>query len=112
MNAAAREINQTTLFTGQFTEMKMSKQMCAQLVLLFLVLLSALAVVYITNLHRVTFSHYQLAQQQSHQLELQWGQLLLEQASLVTPSRIEQMAAAKLHMVLPATKQTYILRAQ
>ena len=112
MNAAARVINQSNFFSGQLTDMRVSKQICLQLFLLFAVLVSALAVVYITNLHRLTFSQLQLVEQQSHQLELQWGQLLLEQASLATPARVQQMAEEKLHMVLPASKQTIILRAQ
>jgi len=112
MNAAARQINQSSLFSGQLTDMRLSKQVCMQMALLIAVLLSALAVVYITNLHRITFSQLQVAEQQSHQLELQWGQLLLEQASLATPARVEKFAAEKLHMMLPADKNTFILRVQ
>lgn len=112
MNAAAREINQSNFFSGQLTEMRLSKQLCFQIALLIAVLISALSVVYITNLHRITFSQLELAEQESHQLELQWGQLLLEQASLATPARVEQMASEKLHMVLPVGKQTFILRAR
>ena len=110
MNAAAREIHQSNFFSGQLTDMRLSKQLSLQIVLLIAVLISALLVVYVTNLHRVTFSQLQLEEQQSHQLELQWGQLLLEQASLATPARVEKLAAEKLHMVLPADKQTFILR--
>lgn len=110
MNAAAREISQSNLFSGQLSEMRLSKQLCMQLVLLFAVLISALAVVYTTNLHRLTFAQLQMEEQQMHQLQLQWGQLLLEQASLATPARVQQLAADKLHMVLPPNKQTIILR--
>ena len=112
MNAAAREINQSNFFSGQLTDMRFSKQLCLQIALLLAVLFSAVAVVYITNLHRLTFSQLQVEEQQAHQLQLQWGQLLLEQASLATPARVEQLAAEKLHMVLPSNKETIILRAQ
>ena len=112
MNAAAKEINQNNFFDGQFTEMRLSKQLCLQIALLLAVLLSALMVVYATNLHRVTFTQLQQTEQQTLKLQLQWGQLLLEQASLATPSRVEQMASEKLHMMLPTDKQTFILRAQ
>ena len=74
MNAAAREIHQSNFFSGQLTDMRLSKQLSLQIVLLIAVLISALLVVYVTNLHRVTFSQLQLEEQQSHQLELQWGQ--------------------------------------
>lgn len=110
MNAAARQINQSNFFSGQWTEMRLSRPLCMQIALLFAVLISALAVVYTTNLYRVTLGQLQQAEQQSHQLQLRWGQLLLEQASLATPGRVQQLAEEKLHMVLPAGKQTFILR--
>lgn len=110
MNAAARQINHSNLFSGHLSEMRLSRSLCQHITLLLAVLISALAVVYTTNLHRLTFGQLQLAEQQSHQLQLQWGQLLLEQASLATPGRVQQLASEKLHMVLPAGKQTFILR--
>lgn len=110
MNAAAKQINESNFFSGQLSNMRFSKLLCQQVVLLFSVLISALAVVYITNLHRLTLGQLQQSEQQSHQLQLRWGQLLLEQASLATPGRVEQLASEKLHMVLPTTKQTFILR--
>jgi len=110
MNAAAREINQSNLFSGQFSEMRISRSTFQQIVLIVAVLVSALAVVYTTNMHRLTFAKLETVEQQSHQLQLQWGQLLLEQASLATPGRVQELAAEKLHMVLPTSKQTFILR--
>ena len=110
MNAAAREIHQSNFFSGQWTDVRFSGPLCFQIGLMLAVLISALAVVYITNLHRMTIVQLQLADQQSHELALQWGQLLLEQASLATPGRVQQLAEEKLHMVLPSGKQTFILR--
>ena len=112
MNAAARGINQSDFFHGHLANMKLSKNICLQLMLLASVLVSSLAVVYITNVDRMTLSQLEQAEQQAHQLKLQWGQLLLEQASLETPSRVQQLATEKLHMVLPANKQAYVLRAR
>ena len=112
MNAAARVIHQSNFFSGQLTEMRFSKQLCLQIVLLLAVLFSAVAVIYVTNVHRITFSQLQVEEQEGHQLQLQWGQLLLEQASLATPARVELLAAQKLQMMLPTDKQTIILRAQ
>jgi len=112
MNAAAKVIHQSNFFSGRFADIRLSKTLLLQLVLLFSVLISALAVVYTTNLHRLTFSQLQRAEQNMHQLQLQWGQLLLEQASLATPARVQQLASEKLQMRLPVDKQTYILHAQ
>lgn len=110
MNAAARDINQSNFFQGQLADVRLSRQFCMQFALLLAVLVSALCVVYVTNLQRMSLSQLESSEQQEHQLQLQWGQLLLEQASLATPSRVQQLAAEKLRMVLPVDKQTFVLR--
>lgn len=110
MNAAARAINESNLFNGQLFEMRLSKQLWMIFTLLFAVLVSALSVVYVTNEHRSSFSQLQQLEQQAHLLHLQWGQLLLEQASLATPARVEELAVQKLQMHLPADKQTFVLQ--
>ena len=112
MNAAAKGINQSDFFHGHLANMKFSRHLCWHLALLTSVLVSALCVVYTTNVHRMALSQLQFAEQQGHQLKLQWGQLLLEQASLVTPSSVQQLATEKLQMVLPTNKQAFVLRAQ
>lgn len=112
MNAAARMINQTTLFNGQLADMHMSKTMILIIGLLLSVLMTGLAVTYTTNAYRLTFSQVQRAEQQRHSLELQRGQLLLEQASLATSARVAQLATDKLGMQLPDSKNSFTLRAR
>jgi len=112
MNAAARAINQSNLFNGQLSAMRLSKEVGLLLTLLLAVLISAIAVVYITNEHRSNFSHLQQLEQNMNKLQLQWGQLLLEQASLATPARVEAIAAQKLQMHLPADKEIYVLQSR
>lgn len=112
MNAAAKAISQNNLFSGHLFAMHISIQLKLMLMLLVAVLGSALAVIYVTNEHRLYFSQLQQLEQTSHQLQLQWGQLLLEQASLATPARVEQLAIDKLQMRLPADKQTFLLRSR
>lgn len=112
MNAAAKAINQGNLFNGQLLDIRLSKQVIMNLGLLLLVLLSSLFVVYTTNEHRSSFSQLHLLESQEQELELQWGQLLLEQASLATPARVEQLATQKLQMQLPMEKQTFVLQLQ
>lgn len=112
MNAAAKVINQGTLFNGQLADMHMSKSLYMLILLVIAVLVSALSVVYSTNSYRSTFSQVEQQEQQTHYLQLQWGQLLLEQASLATPARVEELAEEKLNMVLPTTKNTFWLQGQ
>ena len=110
MNAAAKDIHQSNLFHGQLAGIRLSFFSFVQLGLLLMVLFSVMVVVYVTNMHRVTLSQLELTEQESHQLQLQWGQLLLEQASLATPARVERLANEKLNMVLPLNKKILILR--
>lgn len=112
MNAAARAIHESNFFSGQLSEMRLSKQLWVILTLLFTVLVNALVVVYLTNEHRSNFSQLQQLEQQEQALQVQWGQLLLEQASLATPARVEALATQKLQMHLPSDKQTFMLRVQ
>ncbi|MDF1646106.1 MAG: cell division protein FtsL [Legionellaceae bacterium] len=112
MNTAAKVIQQSSLFQGQWMKVQFSKLLLLQVGLLFLVLMSALSVVYVINLHRVACGQTQVVTQKEHRLQLQWGQLLLEQASLATPARVEMLAKEKLHMVFPSHQQTFNLRAE
>ncbi|CEG56426.1 cell division protein FtsL [Legionella fallonii] len=112
MNAAARVINQGNLFNGQLANMHMSKSFYFLMILLISVLISGFAVIYSTNTYRSVFAQVEQEEQQSHFLQLQWGQLLLEQASLATPARVEELAIEKLKMTFPTSKNTYLLHAQ
>lgn len=112
MNAAAKVINQSNIFHGHLAEMQMSKSAYMLILLMAAVLISALGVIYSTNSYRSTFSQVQQEEQQAHHLQLQWGQLLLEQASLATPARVQELAIDKLGMVFPDTKNTFLLHPQ
>ena len=109
MNAAAKVISQGNLFNGQLAEMQMSKSLYLLVVLLVSVLISALVVIYSTNSYRSTFSMVEQEEQQTHSFQVQWGQLLLEQASLATPARVSELAKEQLKMTLPTNKNTFLL---
>lgn len=109
MNAAAKVIQQTHVFQGQWTRMSISKQFLLQFILLGLTLSTAIAVINVVNIQRDIYAKLQFAEQRTHQLEFEWGELLLEEASLVTPARVEQLATRVLHMRLPFNKQVLVL---
>lgn len=109
MNAAARDINQTNFFHGQLINLKISLTSIFHFGFMMAVLLSSIAVVYTTNCHRLMLNRTEAAEQQSNRLQLAWGQLLLEQASLVTPSRVEYWATQQLKMHLPSSKNVIVL---
>lgn len=112
MNAAARAIGQNNLFNGRFLDMRLSKELSTILFLLMAVLCNSLSIVYITNTYRLHHSQLHQLEQQAQQLQFQWGQLLLERASLATPARIQLIAEEKLDMKFPISQETYLLQAQ
>lgn len=72
------------------------------------ILLSGLWVVYSKDLSRRLFLNLGQLRQQQHQLQVDWGRLLLERATLSTPSRIQQLALG-MGMVLPSKSNMQML---
>ena len=112
MNAAARVIHQSNVFTGHWFAIRLSKEQGMMLLLVCLLLLSSLAIVYVTNEYRFALSELEYAEHQSHERHMEWGQLLLEQASLSTPGRVEHLASQQLGMHLPIEQVTLVLRSK
>lgn len=69
--------------------------------LLALVIISACALVYVRHQHRVTFVALQELLQQRDQLNIQWGQLLLEQSTFSFHHYVNTTARKRLGMRLP-----------
>lgn len=108
MNAAAKALHESNLFHGHISQIRFSFTQWLQMILVFSVLISAIVVVYCTNLYRMNLSQLEHAKQEASALELQWGQLLLEQASISAPSRVQESAEEVLHMVTPSRQQTVV----
>ena len=109
MNAASKALHQSNLFHGHLREMRFSLTQYFQFILLMMVLISALAVVYCTNQYRMNLSDLEHSRAQASALELQWGQLLLEEASMTAPSTVEKRATERLNMLIPDSKQITII---
>jgi cell division protein FtsL len=112
MNAASKALHQSNFFHGHIREMRFSFTQYLQFILFISVLLSAIAVVYCTNQYRMNLSHLEHAKNEASNLELQWGQLLLEEASMNAPSSIEARSMNELKMIMPSAKQTVIVRSK
>jgi cell division protein FtsL len=112
MNAAARVIHQSNVFSGHWLAIRMSKGQGLLLTLAASLLLTAIAIIYVTNESRFALSELERMEKQTHELRMEWGQLLLEQASLSSPSRIEQLASQKMGMHLPAEQSVEVLRVE
>jgi cell division protein FtsL len=75
------------------------------LILLAAVLISALAAVSTNHRARKLVTEYEREQQRMRALEIEWGQLQLEQSTWATHARIEQIAREKLGMRPPKAGQ-------
>lgn len=86
----------------------MSRNNALNALLLVVVVLCALSVV--TSQHQARKLFIALQQENDHarQMEVEWGQLQLEQSTLAAPARVEKIATRQLQMQLP--KQVTFIR--
>ncbi len=76
------------------------------LMLLAAVLISALAVVSTNHRARKLVTEFEREQERMRALDVEWGQLQLEQSTWATHTRVEQIARDKLGMRPPRAGQT------
>jgi len=78
-------------------------------VLSLAVVLSALAVVYAKFQSRILFTELQGLNKAQDRMDIEWGQLQLEQSTWAAHGRIERLAHKKLQMVLPEAGQIVVV---
>ncbi len=85
-------------------------------VLLFLLLAgiagTALGVVLTTFNSRHLLNQLQKLEQERNQLQVEWGQLLLEQSSLVSQGKVEDTAISQLDMEVPSMEHVVVLTSE
>jgi cell division protein FtsL len=83
----------------------------ARINLLLLVLLTACALGLVTSQHRARKLFAELEHQQNlaKQLDVEWGQLQLEQSTWARHARVEKIARERLHMSVPDAKRTRVV---
>ena len=79
------------------------------LALWFVVLGSAVGVVWSKQQSRNQFVELQRLEKERDQLDTEWGQLRLEQSTWVTYGRIEKVAHDDLRMVVPDPMQVHLV---
>ncbi|MBK9161671.1 MAG: cell division protein FtsL [Nitrosomonadales bacterium] len=80
--------------------------------LLAVVVVCALSVVTSQHKARKLFIELQKEKERAEQMEVEWGQLQLEQSTWATPSRVEKIAARQLRMQLPQSGQVRFIRVE
>lgn len=80
--------------------------------LLAAVVICALGVV--TSQHKARKLYVQLQEQKefAQQMDVEWGQLQLEQSTWATPARVEKIATQQLQMRLPGKGQIQFIRVE
>ena len=81
-----------------------------QFLLLLAVIACALGVVTSQHKARKLFVELQKEKDMAQQMEVEWGQLQLEQSTWAMPARVEKIATVKLQMQLPKSAQIQFVR--
>lgn len=74
-----------------------------------MVLVSALAVVYVRHRNRMLFVQLQSLQAERDKLNIEWGKLLLEQGAWFEHRRIEEQARRQLGLATPRPEQMVVV---
>ena len=71
---------------------------------------SALGVIYGKHEARNSFNDLQRLTRERDELDIEWGQLQLEQSTWATNGRVESVARDDLHMIIPQATDLRIVR--
>ena len=84
----------------------------ARLNVLLLIIVIACALGVVTSQHkaRKLYAELQKEKDRAQQMDVEWGQLQLEQGTLAMPARVERLAAAQLLMQTPQPRQIRYIR--
>jgi cell division protein FtsL len=82
----------------------------ANLLLLLAVVVCALSVVTSQHKARKLFTDLQKEKGLAQQMDVEWGQLQLEQSTWAAPARVERVASRQLHMQMPKAGQVRYVR--
>ncbi|MDD4977090.1 MAG: cell division protein FtsL [Gallionella sp.] len=80
--------------------------------LLVVVVLASLSVVTSQHQARKSFLALQQEKSKAQQMEVEWGQLQLEQSTWAAPARIEKIAGQHLQMQRPKNEQVRYIRVE
>ena len=85
-------------------------QILLVILLTFVVIVSAISVVYATHLNRQDFAELQKLLKHKDELNIEWGQLQLEESTFAASSEIEKRARNDLKMRQPKADEIVMIR--
>ena len=86
------------------------RQKIVVLILIFLVMASSIAVSYSVHVSRKTVASLAVLEKQKHDIEVEWGRLLIEQSAWGAYGRVERIAAKQLGMIMPEPTSVVMLK--
>jgi len=88
-----------------------AKAQPALLVMIFaaVCVMSAMALVYTKHEARKLFIELEALTRERDELNIEWGQLQIEQSTWATHARIEQVAVDRLSLVRPQSAEIYVI---
>lgn len=110
MNAVVKAIAPTnTLVRGALVSIQLPELRI--LVLIFLLLISALGIVYVKDLNRRLFIAYHKLQAQNELLQSDNSKLLLEYSAWAAQARVQIVAQEQLQMQIPPATDVVVIKA-
>lgn len=109
MNAAARLVHQGVISRHLVLTHLLTRQQIALVLIGMGVLLSALSIIYVTQVTRVMHATYQHNLVEQSRLQVARGQLLLERSTWMMQARVQQIAENQLGMMVPNHKSVVII---
>lgn len=101
MNAAARLLTHSHISRTWVVSVIVDNLEFSRILLIVALLMSALSMIYVTNVNRDLNADIQQTLIERNQLHVEWGQLLLQKTTWTRQLRIEQVAEEKLNMIAP-----------
>jgi len=110
MNAAARALAQSTFDINHILSMILSLRNIMCMFLVIAVLATAFSVVSVKDNNRRLVNEIVSLEKARDELNIQWGQLLLEQNTWSNQARIQHIAQNNLAMGVPSTQKSVVVR--
>jgi cell division protein FtsL len=87
----------------------MTSRMPLVIVLGVVLLVSALVTVYVQHYRRMQYVDLRKLERERDAMQVEWGQLKLEQSTWATHERIERLALEKLNMYMPPASEIVLV---
>ena len=87
----------------------MSPRLLLVVALALTVFASAIGNVYVKHLRRTLVVELYALQGERDDMQVEWGQLQLEESTWATHDRIQELAASKLGLAVPASEATVVV---